>query len=159
VDLYEPEAIANFAAPTTAELNNAALSFNITCALWEDDTEFTLGDPDTDDGLTFCTLAGTQTPTFLNPTVTLSILRDKDRTAAGIFDGALQRLMFADCNYLAVLRVGKASDVVYAVGDKIKMVDVKTDQPQDVVGATDNARLTNATLPNGRTNWNYSLAS
>ena len=132
---------------------------NLTCAFWEDDTEFTLGDPETDDGLTFCTAAGTVTPTFDNPTVTLAALRDKDRVTVGIFNRATEKLMFPDKVYIAILRVGPDSDVAYAVGQKVKMVLVKTDNPVDLVGSGDNVRIQNATLPNGWINWNYQIAS
>ena len=50
--LAHPEAFANRTAPTAAELNGALVK-NITCALNEDGTTFTLGDSDTDDSLTF----------------------------------------------------------------------------------------------------------
>lgn len=158
-DLAEPEAFADRNAPTAAELNNAALVYNLTCALWEDDTEFTLGDPDTDDGLTFCSAAGEQTPTFDNPTVTMAALRDKDRTATGVFAGALERLMFADREYIAILRVGQDSDVAYTTDQRIRMVQVKTDNPVDLVGSGDNARIQNNMLPQGWLNWNYKVVA
>lgn len=157
--LAEPEAFADRNAPTAAELNDATLVANITCALWEDDTEFTLGDPDTDDGLTFCSKAGEQTPTFDNPTVTFAALRDKDRTAMGVFEAALERLMFADREYIAIMRVGQDSDVAFATGQRIKMVQVKTDNPVDLLGSGDNARIQNTMLPQGWINWNYEVAA
>ena len=158
-DLAEPEAFADRTAPTIAELNNATLVYNVTCALWEDDTEFTLGDPDTDDGLTFCSKAGEQNPTFDNPTVVFSALRDKDRNATGVFNGTFERLAWADREYLAILRVGKDSDVAYGVNDRIKVVGVKTDNPVDLVGSGDNARIQNNFLNTGFNNWNYKVVS
>lgn len=157
--LAEPEVFASRSTPTAAELNNAALVSNVTCALWEDDTEFTLGDPETDEGLTFCSDAGETFATFDNPTVTFAALRDKDRTANGIFQRAFERLAFPDSAYIAILRIGKDSDQVFAIGDQIKMVAVKTDLPTDEIGSGDNVRIQQAFLANGFVNWNYTVAA
>lgn len=170
--LAEPEAFADRNAPTAAELNDAlggvnwtgGLVYNVTCALWEDDTEFTLGDPDTDDGLTFCSDAGEQTPTFDNPTVVLTALRDKTRKSAstsnadGVFNGTFERLAWADREYIAIMRVGHDSDVAFASGQDIRMVSVKTDIPVDVVSNGENARIQNTMLPQGWVNWNHTIA-
>lgn len=157
--LAEPEAFADRNAPKVAELNNATLVFNATCALWEDDTEFTLGDPDTDSGLTFCSKAGISTPTFDNPTVVFSVLRDADRTATGVFNKTYERIAFPDREYIAILRVGKDSDVAFAIGDEIKMVAVSTDHRVDVLSSGDNARVTQSFLNRGWSNWNYTVAA
>lgn len=164
--LAEPEAFANRNAPTSAELNDADLVYNVTCALWEDDTEFTLGDPDTDDGLTFCSQAGVSNPTFDNPSVTFTALRDRTRfnattalVADGVFNGTFERLAWADREYIAIMRVGHDSDVAFATGHDVRMVAVKTDKPVDMVASGDNARIQQVFLPNGWVNWNYTLAS
>lgn len=158
-DLAEPEAFVDRNNPTAAELNNAALVYNVTCALWEDDTEFTLGDPDTDDGLTFCSKAGEQNPTFDNASVVFAALRDKDRNAAGVFNGTFERLAWADREFIAIMRVGRDSDVAYDEGQRIKMVSVKTDNPVDLVGAGENARIQNTFLQNDWINWNHEVAA
>lgn len=157
--LAEPEAFADRTAPTAAELNNADLVYNVTCALWEDETEFTLGDPDTDDGLTFCSKAGVSDPTFDNPTVVFSALRDEDRTANGVFNGTFERLAWADREYIAVLRVGPDSDVAFAAGDEVRMVHVGTDNPVDVVGSGENLRVQQNFLNRGWVNWNHELTA
>ena len=163
--LAEPEAFADRNAPTAAELNNDDLVYNVTCALWEDDTEFTLGDPDTDDGYTFCSQAGEQNPTFDNPTVVMSALRDKTREsdttscASGVFNGTFERLAWSDRGYIAIMRVGHDSDVSFAQGQDIRMVQVKTDLPVDVTSNGENARIQNTMLPQGWLNWNYSIAA
>lgn len=158
-DLAFPEAFANPATPTIAELNNATFVKNITCALDEDGTEFTLGDPDTDDSLSFCDTSGTQTATFKNPTVTFQAFRDADRSATGLYDTALQLLGFPDVPYYAILRVGFNSDVAYAVGHKVKIVGVKTDLPVSVEESGQNARISNTMLNDGFVQWNYTIAS
>lgn len=157
--LAEPEAFADRNEPTAAELNNTDLVYNVTCALWEDETEFTLGDPDTDDGLTFCSKAGVSTPTFDNPSVVFSALRDADRTATGVFALAFELLSHADREYIAILRVGPDSDVAFSAGDEIRAVAVSTDNPVDVVGASENARIQQNFLNRGWINWNYELTA
>ena len=60
IALAFPEAFADWQNPTAAELNSA-LVYNITCALNEDGTTFDLADSDTDDTITFCQAAGSNT--------------------------------------------------------------------------------------------------
>lgn len=157
--LAHPEAFADATAPTAAELNNTDLVFNITCALNEDGTEFTLGDSDTDDTITFCDKAGVSTPTFYNPTVVFEAFRDADIEATGVFNEAFNLLAFPDIEYIAVLRVGERSDTAFAAGDRIKMVGVKTDYGTDVVGNGENIRIMQTFLNNDFVNWNYEVAS
>jgi hypothetical protein len=156
--LAEPEAFEDRNNPTSDELNGP-LVYNLTCALWEDDTEFTLGDPDTDDGLTFCSKAGISTPTFDNPTVVFSALLDADRGAAGVFNQARELLSFPDKEYIAILRVGHDSDVDFAEDDRVKLVAVATDYRVPVTASGDNARITQNFLNRGWVNWNYTLAA
>lgn len=153
-----PEAFADRTAPTAAELNGP-LVYNITCALNEDGTEFTLGDSDTDDSLTFCSKAGVSTPTFYNPTVAFEAFRDADTAAAGEFNEAFDLLAWPDVEYIAILRVGERSDTAFAAGDRIKMVGVKTDYGIDVVANGENVRINQAFLDNDFVNWNYEVAS
>jgi hypothetical protein len=157
--LAHPEAFADRTAPTAAELNNTDLVHNITCALNEDGTEFTLGDSDTDDSLTFCSKAGISTPTFYNPTVVMEAFRDADIDADGVFNLAFDLLAFPDVEYIAVLRVGEDSDTDFAAGDRIKMVGVKTDFGTDVAASGENTRINQAFLNNDFVNWNYEVAS
>jgi len=157
--LAHPEAFADATAPTAAELNNTDLVFNITCALNEDGTEFTLGDSDTDDTITFCDKAGVSTPTFYNPSVVFEAFRDADTAATGVFNEAFDLLAFPDIEYIAVLRVGERSDTAFSAGDRIKMVGVKTDYGTDVVGNGENIRINQAFLNNDFVNWNYEVAA
>jgi hypothetical protein len=157
--LAHPEAFADRTAPTAAELNDTTFVHNITCALNEAGTEFTLGDSDTDDTLTFCSKAGIKTPTFYNPTVAMEAFRDADIEAAGEFNEAFDLLAFPDIEYIAILRVGGKSSDAFAVGDVIKMIAVKTDYGTDVVGNGENIRIAQAFLPNDFVNWNYEVAA
>lgn len=157
--LAHPEAFADRTAPTAAELNDTDLVHNITCALNEDGTEFTLGDSDTDDSLTFCSKAGISTPTFYNPTVVMEAFRDADVEATGVFNEAFDLLAWPDVEYIAILRVGERSDTAFAAGDRIKMVGVKTDIGTDVAASGENIRINQAFLNNDFVNWNYEVAA
>ena len=156
--LAHPEAFANRTAPTAAELNSALVK-NITCALNEDGTTFTLGDSDTDDSLTFCDEGNLSTPTFYNPEVVMEAFRDADTAATGIYNEALGLLAFPDIEYIAILRVGEDSDTNFAAGDRVKMVGVKTDFGIDVVGNGENQRISQSFFNNDFVNWNYEVAS
>lgn len=157
IDLAYPEAFANPAHPTAAELNNATLVHNITCALDEENTEFTLNDPDTDDSLSFCDSAGSQTPTFDNPSVVLSAFRDADRVANGDYNKAFSHLAFKDVPYIAILRVGLDETVAYGVGQYVRMVGGQTDLPVSMEESGENARIQNTLLSDGFVNWNYKI--
>lgn len=159
IDIAYPEAFANPAAPTVAELNNSLLVKNITCALDEETTEFTLNDPDTDDSLSFCDAAGSQSATFKNPSVVFTAYRDADRSASGVYDLALQHLNFADVPYIAILRIGLPETTAYATNQFIRMVGGRTDLPVEVAESGENARIQNTFLPDGFVNWNYKVAS
>jgi len=157
--LAHPEAFADRTQPTSAELNDTDLVHNITCALNEDGTTFTLGDSDTDTTLTFCSKAGIATPTFYNPSVTMEAFRDADIEANGVFNEAFDLLAWPDVEYIAILRVGERSDTAFAPGDRIKMVGVKTDIGTDVVGSGENIRINQAFLNNDFVNWNYEVVA
>jgi hypothetical protein len=162
--LAEPEAFNDWRSPTAAELNNPLLVYEITCALSEEGTVFTLGDPETDSTLSFCDEAGIETPTTPNPEVVLEIFRnelnDNDEIAPdGVYNLAFNLLKHADVNYFAVLRVGKDSDEPFAIGDRVNLVGINTDLPVDVYGVNEKIRLSNTGLPDGNVNWRWKLVS
>jgi hypothetical protein len=158
IALALPEAFADWEAPTAAELNGA-LVFNITCALNEDGTTFDLGDSDTDGSLSFCQAAGSVSPTFYNPSVTLEAFRSDDATASDMANEAFGLLAFPDIEYFAVLRVVGEPDAVFATGNRVSLVRVKTDYPVDTAGAGENIRISNSMLSQGDVNWNYEIAA
>lgn len=171
--LCEPEAFANRLTPTAAELNGGAIGWwsfgtgtgagslvhNITCALNEDGTEFTLGDSDTDDTITFCDKAGISTPTFYNPTVVFEGFVDADKNGTGEFNELADMIKFPNLEYIAVLRIGKKSSDAFAVGDIVKMVAVKTDYGIDTMGSGENVRIMQSFLANDFVNWNYKVVA
>lgn len=158
IALALPEAFADWENPTAAELNGA-LAFNISCALNEDGTSFNLGDSDTDGSLSFCQAAGSVSPTFYNPEVTLEAFRSNDATDSNTANTAFGLLAFPDIEYFAVLRVNGAPDAAFATGDRVSLVRVKTDYPTDPAGAGENIRIANAMLAQGDVNWNYEVAA
>ena len=171
--LCEPEAFVNRLTPTVAELNGGAagwwnfgtgagagsLVHNITCALNESGTEFTLGDSDTDSTLTFCDKVGIQTPTFYNPKVVFEAFRDADKNGIGEFEEAYNMLAFPNIEYIAILRIGKKSSDAFAVNDIVKMVSVKTDYGIDTMASGENVRINQAFLENDFVNWNYKVVA
>lgn len=157
-DIAFPEAFADPANPTVSELNNAALVHNITCALDEDGTEFTLGDPDTDDSLSFCDSAGNQTATFKNPSVNYQYYLDEDRAATGLYNLTRGLLSFPDVPFIGILRVGYDSDVAYATGQRINLVGGTTDLPVSVEESGTNARQSTTLLTDGIVNWGHVVA-
>lgn len=158
-DLAYPEAFVDPYNPTPDELNDAVFVKNITCALDEEGTEFTLGDPDTDDSLSFCDAAGRQEATFDNPTVTYQAFRDEDRDANGVYNLALSLLAFEGVPYIGILRVGYDSDIAYAAGQRINMVGLETDLMVSVEEPGTNARIANTGLPSGFVNWGHTVAA
>jgi hypothetical protein len=158
IDLAYPTAFAAPLAPIAAELNNATFVKNITAALDEDNTEFTLGDPDTDDSMSFTDDSGNSTPTLDNPTVTMTAYMDDDRSASGVYDLATQLLAFPDEAFYAIMRVGYAPDAAYAVGQEIRLVGVTTDLPVYMLESGSNAKIQNNFLTSGLVVWNYTIA-
>jgi hypothetical protein len=150
------EAFADPEHPTIAELNGP-LVFDVTCALWEDDTEFTLGSSELDSGLTFCSKAGEQSPTFMNPTVVFGSLMDKERNATGLFNRVRDLIMFPDIPFYAITRIGERSDVDFAAGQKIDIVSVKTDNVVPTGSSGENGRWVQNFLNDGFVNWGYVL--
>ena len=160
-----PEAFADWQNPTAAEFNanptNAltGLIFEITCALNQDGTEFSLGDSDTDDSLTFCQVAGAQNPTSFNPEITLEIERSKDPIAVNTANLAFGLLAWKGLEYFAIMSVGKEPGAPVAIGDRIKMARQALDFPSDVLGTGENVRLSQATAARGDVAWNIRVAS
>ena len=89
----------------------------------------------------------------------MEAFRDADVAAAGEFNEAFDLMAFPDVAYIAIMRVGGLSTDVFATGDRVKMVGVKTDFGIDTVGNGENIRITQSFLNNDFTNWNYEVAA
>lgn len=164
---YDVAAFANMAAPTIAELNtvNPALKLDFTCAADEESTTFTLGSSELDERLSFCDGVGSSRPAGINPEAALGLFRDKDRTAAGVFNEALNWFRHEDFEFFLVQRVGPQGSgptgtgvgqtaKPFEVTDLIRMGLFKTDFPIDTLADGDPALLTVTPLPNGFLAWN-----
>lgn len=157
-----PEAFADWRQPTAAEMNDALYVFDITCAVDEEGTTFNLGDSDTNDRYTYCDDSGIDRPTFYNPEVTLAILRDADRSADGVFNRALELFMKPDHRLHVIKRVGDQDNTPGAPvssGDRLKIQDIKTDFPADVVASGDPVMFETTGLQQGRVAWNIEVAA
>lgn len=158
-DLAFPQNFTTWTTPTTTQLNNSGggLIFNLSTALSEAGTTFTLGDSDTDDSLTFTQSASAQSPTFYNPEVVYEVERSSDATATNVANTAFGLLFKKGITYFAIMRIGKAADAAYAVGDRVSLVGVKTDNPVETMGSGENIRLTQSFLRTGDVLWQYKL--
>lgn len=162
--LFDIAAFANRNAMTVAELNttNVRLGVDITCALDEETTTFTLGSSEMDERLSFCDGAGTSRPNGVNPELALGMYRDKDRTANGAFRTAFDWLRHVDSEYILVQRVGDQDSgprngvaaTPFAVTDDIRAMQFRTDYPVDVLANGDPALFTQAAMSAGWVAWN-----
>lgn len=162
--LFDVAAFDDRNNPTVAELNttNDRLGLDITCALDEETTTFTIGSSELDERLSFCDSVGVSRPGELNPEITLGIYRDEDRNADGVYNNTLNWLRHADREYIIVQRVGdQDSGPVdgtpadpFAVTDDIRMMAFRTDYPVDALASGDPALLTQTGLTAGWVRWN-----
>lgn len=171
--LASPLAFADWENPTTDELNANptndpnGLIFNITCALNQDGTTFSLDDPELDESLSFCQSAGSTERMAENPNVVLEIFRSRQAwtnasstSAANGFNSAnlaFSLLAWRGVEYMAIMSVGRDEDAPFEVGDRIKMAEVATDFGVDVFGSGENIRMSQDFANRSRVNWNYSL--
>lgn len=162
--LFDVAAFADRNNMTVAELNttNERLGLDITCALDEETTTFTLGSSETDERLSFCDGVGVARPGEINPELGLGIYRDKDRTAAGIFKKAFDWMRHADHEFILVQRVGDQDSgpttstpaAPFSVTDDIRAMAFRTDFPVDTLSSGDPALLVQNALTAGWIKWN-----
>lgn len=169
-------AFADWTAPTTAELNanstNApdGLIWNITCALNTDGCTFDLDDSERDESLTFCQTSGDSSRLSESVTVVLEFEESKviwdDATSVLAADGfntanlAKSLLMWRGISDLfVIMSVGKAEDAVFAVGDRIKMAEIATDNAVPVLETGANFRHSQTAAKRSDILWNYELAT
>ena len=165
--IYDKAAFADPTAIEIDELNtaNTRLKLDITCALDEENTTFTLGSSDLDERLSFCDGVGSSRPTGVNPEAQLTIFRDEDRAAAGVFNAAFNWLKHVDFEFYLVQRVGPQDSGPTGTGlgetakafettDDIRVGLFKTDYPVDMVADGDPAMMQIVPLPQGFLAWN-----
>lgn len=167
--LAKQDAFANPLAPTAAELNATGFVSFFSCALVEDGTSLTLGDSDTDDTLTFCSIGNETTPTFANPSAQWTFFKEANTGGSGstvdltsLLNKAWAWLGWADVPYWVISRTGPnaSQDIAFAAGQKIKMVQFNTDFPAEAPEQTSNGRLQqNFLYSGGPIVWNYQIAA
>lgn len=168
--LAKQAAFANPAAPTAAELNNASFVSLFSCALAEDGTSLTLGDSDTDDTLTFCSIGNESTPTFYNPAAQWTFLKEANTGGSGstvdltsLYNKAWSWLAFPDVPYWVISRTGPnaSQDIAFAIGQKIKMALFTTDYPVETAEQTAFGKIQQNFLYAGGAviNWNFQIAA
>lgn len=162
---------ADWTAPTAAELNAnptndpAGTIFNLTCALSQEDTTHDLGDSETDDELSFCQVAGAVNPTSFNPEIVWTIFRDNnpwivsDTDSESVANLAFSLLAWRGVEYFAILSVGEAYDQPFAVGDRVKMASVATNDITDVIDSGSSVKGTQTFLGRGDVAWNIEVGA
>lgn len=126
-----PEAFADPENPTVAELSNTDLVKIISCAV-EDSYTLNPTDSDTDNSLSVCDVAQVDNPTFANYEASLDGFRDESITATGVFNLFRDLFKVSGIPYILGKRIGKAQGTPFAVGDRVSLYSVKTDNPTDI---------------------------
>lgn len=169
--IAHPLAFADWQNPTVAELNANptnnpnGLIFNLSCALNQDGTTFDLGDPETDDSLTFCQVAGTSPITSYSPEIVFQIERSTNPWVVSnpaSFDTAnlaFSLLAWRGVEYFAWMSVGRGPEDPFQIDDRIKMARVATDHLIDEMGSGENIRGTATFADRGDVNWNYRITA
>lgn len=151
-----PEAFANPAEPTAAEINNEDLVFNISCAI-EDSYTLNMVGSDTDDSISICDIGDVQTPTFQNYEASLDGFRDEDPDFDGYYNLFFRLFNGIDRPYILIKRIGRDQTEPAQPGDTVSMYEVITDNPIDIIGDNEMIRLGARFKPTGNVNVNVDL--
>ena len=159
-----PEAFANEAAPTSAELNalfvytsgETGKVFDISCAILDDYT-LNMSGSDTDDSLSICDIGNTSSPTFANYEASLDGFRDSSVTANGVFNMFFDLFKGTDREFWLIKRIGQARQTAFAAGQTISMYEFRTDAGVDLVEDNSMLRFGARFKPLGSLNINYTL--
>lgn len=151
-----PEAFANAAEPTAAELNNEDLVFNISCAI-EDTYTLNMTGSDTDDSISICDIGDVQTPTFQNYEASLDGFRDEDPEFDGVYNLFFNLFNGLDRPYILVKRIGPNNTDLAEPGQTVSLYEVNTDNPIDIIGDNEMIRLGARFKPTGNLNVNVDL--
>lgn len=138
-----PEAFADPANPTAAELNDQfvygtnedAMVFNISCAILDDGYTANVTDSETDDSRTICDIGQVANPTFTTYEVSFDAFRDQSVTDPGLFNLFAELFRGVDRPYWIITRIGKENDEPFDTdgSDVIKQFGVTTDFPNDLI--------------------------
>lgn len=153
-----PEAFADAANPTVAELNDPDFVKNISCAI-EDSYTLNMTDSDSDDSISICDIGDVQTPTFYNYEASLDGFRDEDETAAGVYNEFFNLFKNLDVPFILVKRIGKPQNDPWVAGDIASLYEVITDNPVDLLGDNEMIRLGARFKTTGNVNVNRTIAA
>lgn len=168
--LASPLAFADIENPEIDELNAnptndpSGLIWNLSCALDTDNSQFDLDDPELDESLTFCQVAGDTSVLSLNASIVYALNMSKarwdDATSTAAVDGfntatlAQSLLTWRGVDYLAIMSVGRADDAPFEEGDPVKIVSVSTDHATPSIGSGENQILVQTFASRGDIAWN-----
>lgn len=156
-----PEAVPTFfqnGTVTTTQLNGN-LVYDVTCALTEADTTFTLDDSEQDSELTFCSVGNEVTPTTRNASAVFTFLRDASKTADTVFNLARDLMSYPDVQYVLIERLFKPNTAAFAIGDQVSLIGVTTDLPVDVIADGANVKGQMNFVSTGDIAWNQTVAA
>lgn len=153
-----PEAFANRATPTVAELNAAAFVVDISTAV-NDDYTMNRTDSDTDSTQSVADVASLETPTFDKYDVSLDIFSDADQTVAGVFNRARDLFKNKNIDFIVGKRIGVAQGSAFAANDVVSLYSVKTDNPSDIDAAGSPLQLGARFKPQGWVLTEYKVVS
>lgn len=155
------EAVPTFyqnGAVTTTQLNGN-LVYDVTCALTEADTTFSLDDSEQDSELTFCSVGNEVTPTTRNASAVFTYLRDANKTADTVFNLARDLMSYPDVEYVLIERLFKPNTAAFAIGDQVSMIGVTTDLPVDIIADGANVKGQMNFVSTGDIAWNQTVAA
>lgn len=143
-----PEGIADINAIKASELNAAAFSFNISCAI-EDGYTLNQTASDTDDARTICDEGEVSNPTFFNYEASLDGFRAPTITEAGVFNLFYRLFKHKGVPFILVKRIGYKNNETAAAGQLYSAYGVETDNPVDLVDDVTNILLGARFKPTG----------
>ena len=174
--IASPLAFADISAPTVDELNANPTNdpsgniFTITCAVSQDGSQFDLDESDLDDTLTFCQISGSGEKMDKSATVVIQFEESKDRwldassldAEDGFNTANLVRslLMWRGVEYYVGLRVSnKDPDAPFEADDRIKLVEVATDNAVPVTGTGSNIQWTQTFAKRSNIAWGVKVVA
>lgn len=132
-DALTVDVLNRYAPVVTPAHANAGSGGNVSCAIVSDAFTLALSDSNEDDEKTLCDPANSVDLTDFNVDADMTGFRDAVPNATDSVFTLWENLTFApDVPYIAVHRVGYASDVPFAVGQEIDVYYLHTDVPVNV---------------------------
>jgi hypothetical protein len=161
---FFPEALADWSAPTAANLNTAVtngLGFDISCAITDDSLTIDLTDSETDDSISICDIGNVSTPTFFNYEVSFDSFRNgpvSEGNQVAVYNLPVNLFADADHPFYIVKRIGPAQGTTFATGQIISIYGVTTDNPVDTLADGSNILFGSRFVTTGSVYTNATLA-